>query len=63
MIGGEKSVASQSAAGAGGKKVTGFRMDQELAKEFKVRAVQLGRDYGECAEEALKDWLKKHKKK
>jgi len=38
-------------------------MDQELAKEFKVRAVQLGRDYGECAEEALKDWLKKHKKK
>jgi len=48
---------------AGGKKVSGFRIDPKLAQDFKVRAVQLSRDYGECLEEALTDWLKKHKKK
>ena len=39
------------------------RMEEELIKQFKILAIELGKRLNELLEEAIKDILKKYKKK
>ena len=36
-------------------------VNSELHRQFKLEAVHQGRTMGECMEEAMRDFLKKHK--
>jgi hypothetical protein len=52
--------AKQQADKAAGYVRATFYVDRQPFKRFKLKAVELDRDYSDCLREAIDDWLKRH---
>ena len=37
-----------------------FYVERQQFKQFKLKAIELDRDYSGCIREAMADWLKRH---